>query len=368
MMTTATTFPYDPLLDLASYIGQRQASFTFLLYDFVTGQILRELKPYRDATPVLSHDTSRGIMRQVSNLFFNSEDTAALNTISNRLKIQMVFPGRDPYDLGTYQFIDQTRIRSTGGLESAATMVDSMFVVDQQIPQTFQAGTYSSDGTVVSFRQVSAAIADALIGVPVTFTAEPSPFYTIGVWSAGTARGSLINDLAVDGDYFAPWFDNTNIMRFIRSFDPSTKIPDFDYDTNHVIYRDSISFTDDLLTAPNQFIVISNGNVSGGNSVPIVGTYNVPASAPHSITNRGFVVPSVIDWQVDTVAQANAIAFNLGQQQTVFERVTFTTAPDPRHDSYNVFRFEGVNWLEIAWSLPLIEGSEMTHVGRKTYS
>jgi hypothetical protein len=79
------------------------------------------------------------------------------------------------------------------------------------------------------------------------------------------------------------------------------------------------------------------------------------------------VIPEVVDWQVDTVEQANAIAFNLGQRQTVFERVQFDTIPDPRHDSYDVFRLDGSNWLEIAWSLPLLEGSSMSHVGRKVY-
>lgn len=366
---TVTTFPFDPLLDLAPYTGQRQATFRFQLFDFITGKVIRDLHPFKETSPTLSHDTSRVIMRQITNLFFDREDTAALSTISNRLRLQMIFPGRTPYEMGIYQFIDQTRLKSTGGLESAATMVDSMFIVDQQIEQAYQAGTFAADGSLIAFRQVDQAIADVLTGVPVAFTTEPSPFYSIGAWSAGSGRGSIVNDLAVDGDYFAPWFSNeNNIMRFVRSFDPGTRIPDFDYDTNHVIYRDTISFTDDLLSAPNRFVVISSGNVSGNNSTPVVGSYDVPASAPHSIANRGFVIPNVIDWQVDTVEQANSIAANLGQRQTIFERVSFSTAPDPRHDSYNVFRLEGSNWLEIAWSLPLLEGSEMTHVGRKAYN
>lgn len=365
---TATTLPYDPLLDLAPWIGQRQATFRFLLYDAVSKTVLRELFPYRDAVPTLSHDTSRVIMRQVSGLYFNREDTAAINTVRNRVKIQMVFPGRDPYELGTFLFIDQLRVKSSAGLESTATLVDSMFVVDQQLERTYSAGNFAPDGSVVSFRQVDAAIGDVLSGVPVAFTSEPTPYYTIGVWAAGSSRGSVTGDLSVDGDFFAPWFDNTDTMRFIRSFDPATRIPQFDYDANHVINRNSLIFTDDLLNAPNRFVVISNGNVSGDMAVPVVGSYDVPAAAPHSIANRGFTIAKVLDWQVDTVQQANAIAFNLGQRQTVFETVQFTTAPDPRHDSYDVFRLDGENWLEIAWSLPLAEGSDMTHVGRKAYA
>lgn len=365
---TATTFAPDTLLDMPAYRGQRQATFRFLLFDFLTGKIIRELQPYKSSIPMLSHDTSRVIMRQISGLYFSLADTAALDTIRYRVKIQMIFPGRTPYDLGTYMFVDKMAALTTAGPESTTTMVDSMFIVDQQITNSYSAGTYAADGTIIQFRQVEQALVDVLQSKPVTFTTEPSPFYSIGTWAAGTTSGTIVNDLAVDGDYFAPWFDNTDVMRFIRAFDPSTRVPDFDYDANHVINRGDIVLTDDLLSAPNQFVVISNGSVSGNNSLPIVGTYNVPASAPHSAVNRGFVIPQVIDWQVDTAIQANAIATNLGQRQTLFQRVSFSTVPDPRHDSYNVFRFNGDNWLELAWSLPLTEGAEMQHLGRKAYS
>ncbi len=367
-MTAATTFAYDPLLDLAPYIGQRQSTFRFTLYDVATNRLIRELQPYRDSAPTLTHDSARVITRQISNLFFNAQDTADLSTTGSRVKIDMLFPGREPYPIGTYLFIDQLRQRTTAGLESTATFVDSMLIVDQQITQSYSPGVFTETGVAVSLRQVDQAIADVLIGIPVTFIAAPSPFYTIGSWAAGSSRGPLLGDLSTDGDYFSPWFDNTDVLRFIRSFDPIASIPDFDYDANHVIDRDSIIFTDDLINAYNQFIVISTGSVSSTTNLPIVGRYDVPASAPHSIFNRGFAVPNIIDWQVDTIEQANAIAFTLGQQQTIFERVEFNTIPDPRHDGYNVIRFEGKNWLEIAWSLPLIEGSSMRHVARRAYT
>jgi hypothetical protein len=52
----------------------------------------------------------------------------------------------------------------------------------------------------------------------------------------------------------------------------------------------------------------------------------------------------------------------------VFERVELSTPPDPRHDSHNVIRWQGENWLELAWSMPLVEGGEMRHVLRKAYT
>lgn len=362
-----TTNQHDELLDLDEWVGQRSCSFRFLLYDFVTNQIIRELKPYTDSTPTLSHDTSRTIVRQVSNLFFNVEDTAALNTISSRLIIQQVFEGRDPITLGTFMWIDQTRLKTTAGLESSCSAVDSMFIVDQQLEQTYSAGTFNPEGVVVSFTNCDEAIRALLEGLPIRFVVEGSDFYTIGVWTAGSGRGGALGDIAIDGDYFAPWFDRTNTLRFIRTFDPASQVPQFNYDAGNRIFRDTITLSDNLLEAPNRFIVISNGDVSGGTKLPVIGRYDVPASAPHSIANRGFVIPEIIDWQVDYATQANAIAANFGQRQTLFETIEFDTPPDPRHDSYDVFVFDGIRWLEIAWSMELIEGGGMSHVGRRTY-
>ena len=52
----------------------------------------------------------------------------------------------------------------------------------------------------------------------------------------------------------------------------------------------------------------------------------------------------------------------------MFETVSVTTALDPRHDSYDVIRWQGENWLETAWSMDLAEGGNMTHQLRKSYA
>lgn len=364
----ATSIPADPLLDMVAGQGQFQCSFRFYLFDFPTRTVVREVFPAR-TDPTLSHDTTRSIVRQIENLFFPPEANPALviNTIRHRIMVYMVIPGRAPYLLGTFMFMDQSRLPGTEGISASTTMVDSMFVVDQQFQRGYAAGTFNNDGTVISFRNCADAIGDVLTGLPITYTAEPTPYYTIGVWNAGDYKGNALEEISVDGDYFSPWFDSTDTLRFIRSFDPATRIPKFDFDSGYRIKRDDIIFTDDLIQAPNRFVVISNGSVSDG-TLPVVGQYDVPSSAPHSILNRGFVIPEVIDWQVDFASQANAIAANIGQRQTVYERIEFTTPPDPRHDAYDVFRFQGVNWLELAWSMALTAGGTMTHVGRKAYS
>jgi hypothetical protein len=109
-------------------------------------------------------------------------------------------------------------------------------------------------------------------------------------------------------------------------------------------------------------------NASSNPETVTVGTADVPANAPHSIPNRGFVIPLVQDLQLSDSTQATAVAQGLAQRFTVFERVGLTTPPDPRHDSYNVIRWQGENWLELAWTMPLVEGGGMSHLFRKAYT
>lgn len=358
----------SPLLDLDAWIGQRSGTFRFDLVDIITGY-RTPIHPIDNTTATLTHDTSRTITRTISGLFFDAATTALLNVITSRIELFMTIGGQD-FPLGRYMFSDQNRIRYTAGVLSNGSFYDEMFVVDQQIDHAFAGGIdFFTSGNPPGSPIVD-ALTELFDGLPIVYTAEPTPYTSIGVWPAGTHRGQIVEQYALDGDYFPAWFDNLGIMRFIRSFDPALAIPTFNFDTgNKVLETPPPVETDDLINAPNRFVVIGNGamDVNGANTA-IVGIYDIPASAPHSIPNRGFVIPKIENRQVQGAAQAQAVATNLGLQQTVFERVELSTAPDPRHDSYDVIRWAGENWLELAWSLPLEEGAPMRHVMRKTYT
>lgn len=351
-MSGLTLLPFDPLLDLAPWVGQRQCTFRFDLTDGVTGENLGQVHPLRGAT--LTHDTTRTIKRQLS-LQFDRVDTEAVNTLRDRVSVFMVFPNGQEYPLGKYMFTDSTRQVFTTGKLGQMALNDEMFLVDQQIDAGFNA---FGNG-------VTTAITDILDPLPVTLTIEASPFLSSQAWGIGTGRGSMLESLAVTGDYFSPWFGNDTRLHFIRSFDPAVKIPELDWDAGNQVLRAGITETDDLLTAPNKFIVISN--TSTDFTSPVVGIASVPPTAPHSFTNRGFEILQQEDLQLTDLDQAQAVANNLANRQTIFERVSLTTAPDPRHDSYNVIRWQGDLWLELAWSMALTEGGGMNHLLRKAY-
>lgn len=349
----------DATLDLDDCVGQRQATFEFDLIDIRSGY-RTQVHPLRDFIPTLSHDTSRTIKRQITGLWFDVETTAMVNVVSSRLEIFMVIASQR-FPLGRYVFNNQTRFQSTAGKQSSIALYDEGFIVDQKLERGYPiAGVVGN----VSVEDVLNSMLDDL---PITVERESSPYTTVGSWTAGTSRGYAVEQLALDGDYFSPWFSNTYAMRFIRTFDPALVVPTFDLDLGNRVLQSRVIESDDLLDAPNRFTVISNG-VTTVPSVPAVGTYDVPASAPHSIANRGFVVPDVVNRQLQDNTQAATVAQNLGLRQTIFERIELETPPDPRHDSYDVLRWQGENWLELAWTMPLIEGSSMTHLARKAYT
>lgn len=363
---TLTNFPYNPTLDLAPWVGQRQATYRFELTNRVSGIKLGDIFPVRTAD--LSHDTSRTVKRQLQ-LALGVTETAHINPITDMVSPFMTFPDGTEYPLGQYVFTDASYQVFTSGELSSMTLSDKMFIIDQQLEQGFSTQTQISQigisiNTFPSF--VSSAITKLLKDQPIQFEIEQSPFIVSNSWSAGSTRGSILEALALGGDYFSPWFDNNGVLQFIRAFNPALRIPDLDWDVGSQVLRSSILRSTNVLTAPNRFVVISNDSESAG-TVATFGSADVPVNAPHSIQNRGFVIPSVVDLQAFTSVQCAAIASNLVQRQTVFETTTLTTAPDPRHDSYNVIKWRGELWLELAWGMKLLEGSPMTHTIRKAY-
>lgn len=347
-----TNFPHDPLLDLAPWVGQRQASFRFELFDGVSGIEKGTLTPLRNAS--ITHDTTRIIKRQLS-LDLGVTDTARVEPLVDRVRVFMTFPNGAEYPLGVYMFTDRSRQKFSSGTLGNMVLNDEMFLVDQQI----EAGI-SGFGI-----NVSSVIERVLRGLPVDYTLEATAFQSAEAWGPGEYRGRILESLSISGDFFSPWFGNDGKLHFIRTFDPAAKIPDFDFDAHNRVVREPIILTDDILTAPNRFIVISNAAVDS--TVPAVGVFDVPHTAPHSIARRGFVMADVHDLQLSSALQAQLVAEGLGQRLTAFERVSLTPPPAPRHDSYNVIRWDGSLWLELAWSMALVEGGNMAHLLRKAY-
>lgn len=357
-----TSFDYDPLLDLPPWQGQRQASYRFDAYNAVTGEILGDLHPIRPAQ--LAHDTGRTIKRQLT-LSLATEETAALDPVTTRVRPYMVFPNGQEFPLGVYMFTSATDAVFSAGPLGSYTLGDEMYIVDQVSTMGISAVTRTGATSSPVAVMVDAVLAN--VGFPIVRSIEPSPYNSNQSWPLGTNRGGILGDLSITGDYWSPWFDNNGVLRFIRTFDPFDRLPDFDFDSNQTVYQSTIQQSTALLSAPNRFIVISN-SAEDDNEVPVYASVDVPVQLPYSVPNRGFVISQVTDAPVLSADQARVIAKNLAARAAVYETVSLSIAPDPRHDSYNVSVWQGENWLELSWSLALQEGAPMTVVMRRAYA
>lgn len=358
----------DQLLDLPTYVGQVGCTFRFDVVDGATGQNLGTVTPISDSPPSLDHDTDSTISRKVQSFNLGVADSAAINPLTDRIAIVMVLGdrARTEFPLGRYMYADTTGARYSQGVLTSATLFDEMFIVDQKLEAGFNARGQSCD--VAMLRLID--------GLPIgAVHLDATSQTSTNSWGAGSTRGTALNELATLGGLFKPWFNNRNELRAIRAFEPGAQLPDIDLDDPPRVYRDSIAESDDLLAAPNRYVVVSNN--TGGTFTddgqeadpppPVVGVYDVPSTAPHSISQRGFVIPDVREIQVTTATAAAIYARTLGRQSDVYQRVELTTAPDPRHDGYDVIRWDGRLWLETGWSMTLRSGGDMRHKLRRAF-
>jgi hypothetical protein len=349
-----TVLEQDPILDLDAWVGQRACTFRFFVTDAVTGRRIGEIHPIRGAN--LTHDTSQVIKRRLT-LSLGTADTEAFNPVSDRISPVMVFAEGANHPLGRYMVTTPTLNRYTSGRLASLQLSDEMFIIDQQIRKGVDGSKFGSIGDVVK---------SLVSGLSITYNIEASPFHSVDAWPIGTTRGQILEALATSGDYFSPWFGNDSQFHMIRTFNPAKRLIDIDLDSGFRVLRNGITEESDLLTAPNVIVVVSNNSTNS--DTPVVGTARVPESAPNSVSNRGFEIPQIINLQVSSAGQAQAMARGISVKNAVAQRVTLTTPPDPRHDSYNVIRWDNDNWLELSWSMQLTEGGTMTHLLRKAYT
>lgn len=352
LLPIATTVR-DPWLDLDESVGIRTSTFRFSHYDGITGQFLADLTPYI-SNPVLRHDTARTVKRNLS-LTLGIADTATINPLRDRIGVYMDFRGTQ-WPLGRYMFTDNlSQVTSAGNLASVQ-LVDEMFRVDQGISTPFN--SYNEN--------VAIAVTKLLDPLDMNLRIDATGSTSAVSSAIGTGRGSILNTLSNQGAYETPWMNNNGQFRMIQAVDAAFSPAAIDFDTEDRIFAGTITRTVDILNAPNRFIVVSNG--TGARGAAVVGTYDVPATAPHSIQNRGFVIPSVTDMQVNSASEAIAAATGIGLRATVVERAVLSTPPDPRHDSYDVCIFAGLRWKEVAWSMVLEEGGAMSHTLVRAYA
>lgn len=331
---------------------RRQALFRFELLDSSNNWI-GDLAVDAHSTPSINHDTTRSINRTISSILLDRKITNDVDPFSDRVRPLMEFPGGRSYPLGTFLFGSSSRLKSSMGTLRTSALVDQTFIVDLPIERSvsFVSGTLLT--TAISMVLAEAGDFECSI--------EPSQAVvgaTPLAWRAGTSALSVVNDICAILGYHPFHFNNEGIGVVKAAIDATAGTPTISYDRGTRIYDDTLVEADNLLEVPNRYIVVDTSSILG----PIVGIYDVPATLPHSYERRGFYLREVIEIQgLESVAQANLAAATFAQRDARQGRASFTGPPDPRHDSYDLLWVDGKKYLEIGWTLPLVEGGDMQH-------
>ncbi len=354
----------EQLLDL-DRVSQRVETVRFDVLDGGLNKI-GEAEVDKERPPKITNDSTRKLKRSMANLRILPNGEADINTVADRIRPMWLLQNGAEFPLGVFLFGDASRTRQTFGVTLQATLVDQLFILDQVSESSIFFATGTNIGAALNTLASLAGFSTA--GIELTALTLSNPF----VKPAGkTTTLKAMTELALLAGFTSPFFDNEGVLRIVTVANLDLVPPDFVYNEgvgtiSGRIIDESLVESDDLLKAPNRYIVIDNSS----RVAPLVGTFDIPSSAPNSIGNRGFVVAKVIDAQglTDQASADAAAEAAYAQDSDTFSWVSFTSTADPRHDTFNVVEYLGVRYREQAWSLTLDTGGNMTHQLRRIYT
>lgn len=318
-----------------------------------------ELHPVAPGIQV-ENNINRDVKRTLSGLTIPRLEAVGIDYFANRLRPMWLAGDGSEWPLGVFLISDASTVRHSWGTSAELSLVDQGLILSQAIDRSvsFGPGTLVRTALVqtlemVGLERFEVDSTDARLGAATT-------------WAMGNDSWiRVLNDLADLAGFNSGFFDNDGIYRLRRA--PAAGVeafPDFDYDHPARVHADSVVESNATIETPNRYIVVS----TSGNDAPIAGVWDVPADAPHSYEARGYRVINLTERQGLSLDQATEAARVRGLQDAdTYQWASFSAAPDPRHDTFNVIRWSGVLWREQSWSLDLQAGGEHRHELRRTY-
>lgn len=246
----------EQLLDL--HVAQRSATFRFDLLDAGLNEIGSVLVA-ADNPPTIENNTNRTIKRQMTGMVLHPSDAAAVNPMTDRLRASMILADGIVRPLGVFLFSGFDRKRTSYGLVPSPTLHDQGAIIDQPVPNTVM----NPPGSLVT--DMLAQHLDGLplpAGLSVETSGARTSLTSAMTWPAGTSRATIVNETAAVAGFYSGYFDAAGVYTF-RSPSPAgpDDPPDMDYDRDvnpSRIVADTIVVSDDLLDAPNRYIVVDS--------------------------------------------------------------------------------------------------------------
>jgi hypothetical protein len=304
----------------------------------------------------IDNSTGQAIKRRMSGFKLDPTEAADIDVLTDRVQPVMILENGSEYPLGVFLFADAATTRHSYGNDITATLIDQGLVIGQQLRTTVGVASGTNIGTAIATVAAQAGITSVYVDSTAASLGAPL------VWPAGKSSatyGKVLADLAALGGFHDPYFSNTGVLTFRALTNPDSITADLTYADGGRIIAESMTEWNDLLSAPNLYVVVDTA--STGN--PVTYEYELSADAPHSIARRGFAIPRYVEAPgIGNVDNALALAQTQALSDVLaWETIHFASPLDPRHDTFDVVAYRGVNYLELGWSMTLAPGGPMEH-------
>lgn len=348
------TFTTPDLLDLN--VPVRHDRFVYELWD-ASHQRIGELDVSIDQAPSVSVNTQSTAMRSMSGLTLIGSDLSYIDPLRDRVAPFMVLQNGERFPLGVYMFGQQNIAAYSWGAISTPEMIDESFLIDQPLDTT---ASLPVGGSCVDFIiSLLGPLQLPAIMIEASDRAAASPL----VYRPGSSRLAAVTAAGNLLGCFNPFFDNAGRFRF--KLPPAVDAtPNHQYPWGSRVIDGTTKLSSAAYKLPNRFVVASDNT-----DEPLIGIYDLPASAPHSREATGRTIVTTRTMQglatkdaADEAAYLDALTYN-----TPYDSIEFDSTIDPRHGVFDTLAVNGESYLETAWSITCKSGGTMRHQGSRLW-
>lgn len=339
------------ILDLAKGVGQIACTWRWDLVN-LSGGVLGQLHPAIGAT--MSNDTTGSIYRTVRDLRLQQGEWRDIDIFTSYVRPWMVLEDRTEWPQGLLAFSTNPITEGTLETSMSSTLVDLRFVLDQAMP--FSYGL--KNGALVFPAMVEVVELFGFADYAISDTGAQIGGGPVN-WPPDATGLEILESLCQRAGFHPPYLDNSGVVTLRPPIELQLGQGHVYNRLDGRIRQGTMTYTTNLLTAPNTFKVISSGG--GGNDISAEAY--IDPSLPHSRENRGSRVPKVIRRQglkdsASCLLVASSYARDSAAQYATRE---FDSVPDPRHDTFDIVETDGDPYREIAWTMVMAPGGSHSH-------
>jgi hypothetical protein len=351
--------------------GSRLDRFLYTLTD-QDGNVLGELNPIvtidgRDVAPEVDTSIQGNTNRRLNNLHLTPDQAENIDPRTDRIVPYWEDVDGTVYPLGTYRLLDATTVEFSGGGDIETTWGDESAA--HHTPNTRSlswgkdypvANIITQIAGVLGIAVVDADSTTADLGEPLAFPVGAADWYEI-YSQVAAAAGMLPPFFALDGSW--RW-------RIVPEW--GVALPDHILSTapdapqvQQRIVQSSLVRSVTMLSSPNTWYAV---NTAAGKS-RIVGTYQLPASAPNSYERTGEVVAEFVE-AAGLNSTAAALAAARAAAATALDDIgsgSILTPLDATIELYDTIQADGFLYRTVGSSVTLAPGEPQSVELRRVY-